>query len=63
MTSGELARELGLNVQTIHRYRARGWITPSVVTPTGHARWDAASVRDEMAELNRRRLADEPDED
>lgn len=53
ITTGELARELGLSVRTIQRYRTDGLITPEIVTRGGHGRWDLEKVRDQIKRMNR----------
>jgi DNA-binding transcriptional MerR regulator len=52
ITTGELARELGLSVRTIQRYRADGLITPEIVTRGGHGRWDLEKVQDQIRRMN-----------
>jgi DNA-binding transcriptional MerR regulator len=51
VTSAELARALGLSARSIQRYRRDGLITPEVVSPGGHARWDIEKVRQEIRDL------------
>ncbi|WP_433508437.1 MerR family DNA-binding transcriptional regulator [Pseudonocardia halophobica] len=53
MTSGQLAKELGLSLRTIQRYIASGAITPELRTPGGHTRWDPDAVRRELHALQR----------
>ncbi len=55
LTTGELAKALGLRPRTIQKYRAQGWITPAEESIGGHARWVEADVRAQMHELRERR--------
>lgn len=48
VTTGELARALGLHTRTIQRYRAEGTITPDVESRGGHARWDVDRVKTQL---------------
>ncbi|MEU7813870.1 MerR family DNA-binding transcriptional regulator [Pseudonocardia sp. NPDC049154] len=48
VTSGQLAKELGLSLRTIQRYIASGAITPELRTPGGHTRWDPEKVRRQL---------------
>jgi DNA-binding transcriptional MerR regulator len=52
VTSGELAKELGLSLRTIQRYIAGGVITPEFRTAGGHTRWDLDSVREQLRKLH-----------
>jgi DNA-binding transcriptional MerR regulator len=52
VTSGELAKELGLSLRTIQRYIADGVIKPEFRTAGGHTRWDPDSVREELRQLH-----------
>jgi DNA-binding transcriptional MerR regulator len=54
ITTGELARALGLHTRTIQRYRIEGVITPEIETAGGHARWDLEKVKQQLRELRRR---------
>ncbi|MGH8966523.1 MAG: MerR family transcriptional regulator [Actinomycetes bacterium] len=51
VSTGDLARALGLSVRTIQRYRNERLITPEVVTKGKHARWDVERVKAELREL------------
>lgn len=55
ITSGDLARKLGLSRRTISQYAKRGWITPALETPGGQYRWRYEDVLAEMRELARKR--------
>jgi DNA-binding transcriptional MerR regulator len=54
MTSGELAKELGISARTVARYAREGWITPAETTIGGHHRWVLDDVRTEIANLRER---------
>ena len=51
VTSGELARALGLSQTTIQRYYKAGLITPALVSAGGHTRWVEDDVREELRKL------------
>jgi len=54
VTTGELARELGLHSRTLQRYRAEGSITPELESRGGHARWDVEKVKEQLRALRQR---------
>jgi excisionase family DNA binding protein len=56
LTSGELAKELGLSLRTIQRYIADGVIEPEFRTRGGHTRWNLDNV---VAQLNRARAEED----
>jgi DNA-binding transcriptional MerR regulator len=60
VTTGDLARALGLHVRTIQRYRADGVITPEFETRGGHGRWDVEKVKQQLRELRHRGDDDTP---
>lgn len=51
MTSGELARELGISPRTVARYVREGLLKPTETTLGGHYRWDVDQVREQIREL------------
>lgn len=51
LTTGDAARELGIDPATLTRWVAAGIVTPARRTRGGHFRWDMASLR---AQLRRR---------
>lgn len=51
MTSGELARELGISPRTVARYVREGLLEPTETTLGGHYRWDVDQVRQQIREL------------
>jgi DNA-binding transcriptional MerR regulator len=42
------ARELGIARSTLQRWATQGLITPDLVTPGGHHRWDVERLREEL---------------
>jgi DNA-binding transcriptional MerR regulator len=54
ITTGEVARAVGLSRQTIQRYQREGLLTPVFVTTGGHARWRLPDVLDELKKLRTR---------
>lgn len=48
VTSGKAAAALGVDPATLWRWQKTGRITPSWVTPGGHARWDVADLRRQL---------------
>lgn len=55
VTTGQLAAQLGVSRSAVLKWQRAGLIDPALVTPGGHARWDADSVR---AQLRERRQED-----
>lgn len=53
LTSGELAKELGVSLRTVQRWIAEGVIRPEFRTPGGHTRWDLDSVRTQLKTSSR----------
>jgi DNA-binding transcriptional MerR regulator len=51
VTSGELARELGVSASAVRSWVRDGLITASVRTPGGHRRYDVDEVRQRLREL------------
>ncbi|WP_308283065.1 MerR family DNA-binding transcriptional regulator [Pseudonocardia nigra] len=54
LTSGELARELGISHSAILKWAREGLITPEWTTPGGHHRWDLEKVRQQLREQRQR---------
>jgi len=54
ITTGELARRLGISRTTVQRYRNSGDLTPAELSPAGHARWIEEDVREQMRRLRER---------
>jgi DNA-binding transcriptional MerR regulator len=55
LTTSQLARALGLSLSSIKRYISAGQIKPDLTTPGGHYRWNVASVRRQLRELQQQR--------
>ncbi|MCA1226157.1 MULTISPECIES: MerR family DNA-binding transcriptional regulator [Saccharopolyspora] len=51
VTTGELARELGISPRTVARYVSSGLLTPTETTLGGHYRWDVVEVREQIRKL------------
>lgn len=54
ISTGEVARAVGLSRQTIQRYQREGLLTPVFVTTGGHARWRLSDVLAELKTLRTR---------
>lgn len=48
LTTGELAKELGVSRGAVLRWATEKIITPRFITAGGHYRWDADAVRTEL---------------
>ncbi|MFD1533757.1 MerR family transcriptional regulator [Pseudonocardia aurantiaca] len=48
LTTGQLAKELGVSRGAILTWTNDGLITPEFTTPGGHHRWDAEKVRQQL---------------
>lgn len=51
LSSGELAKELGISRRSISRYADEGLISVELVTPGGRYRFDPDTVRAELRKL------------
>jgi excisionase family DNA binding protein len=54
LTTGEVAREMGVTPATVARWARDGWITPAKVTAGGHYRWDLETVERQLTERQQR---------
>ena len=54
LTTGELARELGVSRGAVLKWANDGLITPGFTTPGGHLRWNLEDVRRQVRELRER---------
>lgn len=61
VTTGKAAAALGVDPATLWRWQQSGRITPSWVTPGGHARWDVAELRKQLGADAREGTAVEAD--
>lgn len=55
LSSGELAKELGISRRSISRYADEGLISIALVTPGGKYRFDPDIVREELREIAKKR--------
>ena len=46
--TGVAAAAIGVARGTLARWWAEGTVTPTVVTPGGHARWDVDDLREQL---------------
>lgn len=58
LTTTQAAKELGVSGRTLARYVEKDLLTPTVVLPSGHYRWDLADIRRQLADLRA-----QPDDD
>ena len=54
LTTGALAKELGVSAGAILKWTRDGLITPAFTTPGGHHRWLLDDVRRELRERRQR---------
>jgi predicted site-specific integrase-resolvase len=54
VTTGELAKRLGISRETVRRYYNSGDLTPAELSPAGHPRWVEDDVREQMRRLRER---------
>jgi DNA-binding transcriptional MerR regulator len=54
ITTGELAKRLGISRETVRRYWNLGDLTPAELSPAGHPRWVEEDVREQMRVLRER---------
>ncbi len=54
LTTGELARELGLSARSVARWAQEGQLKPTLVTPGGQYRWELEDVREQLRLLRKR---------
>jgi len=52
--TGVAAAEIGVARATLARWWQDGLVTPALVTPGGHARWDMDQLRKDLRALRRR---------
>lgn len=51
LTTGELAKALGVSAGAVRNWTNAGIITPELTTPGGHHRWNEEKVRAQLAKL------------
>ncbi|MGH3769475.1 MAG: MerR family transcriptional regulator [Pseudonocardiaceae bacterium] len=54
VTTGQLAAALGVSASAVLKWYRAGLITPELVTPGGHLRWDVGGVRAQLKEQRQR---------
>jgi predicted site-specific integrase-resolvase len=54
VTSGHLAKALGVSRGAVNRWLNEGLISPDLTTPGGHHRWNVDRVRAQLRELRQR---------
>jgi excisionase family DNA binding protein len=54
LTTGQLARELGLHARSIARWAQEGQLKPTLVTPGGQYRWELEDVREQLRQMRKR---------
>lgn len=54
VNTDEAAKALGVARRTLQRWASNGVITPDLVTPGGHYRWDVARLREELRSKRQR---------
>jgi excisionase family DNA binding protein len=59
ITSGEVARRLGVTTRAVGRWVARGLITPAVTTPGGRYRFRWSEVAAQLREQQARDAEDD----
>jgi transposase-like protein len=50
LSTGDAARELGVDRTTLLRWWQHGKVAPEYVTPGNHARWDMETLRRQLRE-------------
>jgi DNA-binding transcriptional MerR regulator len=53
VSTGTAAAAIGVARGTLARWWSEGILTPALVTPGGHARWDLADLREQLRALRR----------
>lgn len=51
--TGVAAKAIGVAHSTLARWWKEGRVTPALVTPGGHARWDVDGLRDQLRAIRR----------
>jgi excisionase family DNA binding protein len=54
LTTAQAAQHLGVHRRTLARYAERGQLTPTLVLPSGHLRWNLEDLRRQLRELRHR---------
>lgn len=61
VATGVAAKAIGVGHSTLARWWKDGEVTPALVTPGGHARWDIEELREQLR-AQRRGTPPHPDE-
>ncbi|SFB39651.1 MerR HTH family regulatory protein [Amycolatopsis marina] len=51
--TGEAAKAIGVDRGTLVRWHRDGLVTPALVTPGGHARWDLDDLLKQLREMRK----------
>ncbi|MBA2308551.1 MAG: helix-turn-helix domain-containing protein [Pseudonocardiales bacterium] len=54
ITSGDVARRLGVGTRTVGAWVRRGWLRPAVTTPGGRYRFRWSEVTEQLREARER---------
>lgn len=54
LTTGELAKALGISQRSVARYAQTGQLEPALVTPGGQYRWDLDDVHRQLKAMRKR---------
>ena len=54
VSTPQAAKTIGVQARTLARYVERGLLTPAVILPSGHYRWDTDQLAEQMEEVRRR---------
>ncbi|GAA1251353.1 hypothetical protein GCM10009609_13360 [Pseudonocardia aurantiaca] len=54
LSTGEVARDLGLNPRSLSRWAKDGLVTPTMVSPGGRYLWDLDDLRSQLRILRER---------
>lgn len=52
-STGAAAAAFGVSRGTLARWWAEGIVTPALITPGGHARWDLNDLREQLRAIRR----------
>lgn len=54
LTTAQAAQHLGVHRRTLARYAERGQLTPTLVLPSGHLRWNLEDLRRQLRDMRTR---------
>jgi excisionase family DNA binding protein len=54
LSTGEVARALGLNTRSVARWARNGLITPTMVSPGGRYLWDLEDLKSQLRIMRKR---------